>query len=396
MNKIRTPRRRFGELAILMLFGLMGAAPPKADEPLPELNQKVVAFSREQLGKKVGDGSCSTLAVFALRQAGARSWPSDVSNGDFVWGTEVKSAKEALPGDIIQFRDIVFKGRRNLRGGRWISWMRTYPHHTAVVAGVSNGGKVVAILHQNVGDEDADDSVKKIVQEGTLRMVELQPGGSMHFFRPVVATSVPPKPEELKNVLFEGDFPRSFGPEWSWVGEDALAWRVEKGALVLRPKAGAASKNESLLLYGLPRSRENLFSAEITLASPPRRPGERAGLVCYLDDDHQVRLVTELSEGKTVVRLMGDRESEPRVPLPKGTQNASPVQLRLLVWSGIITAQFRTDPDDFWQSVGRCAAPGRGNLKVGVVTTQGAKPSTNEVRFRDFRIVRQSNMRSRE
>lgn len=398
MGLNRLQRAKFDGLAALMVFLLAGAAPPKSEEALPELNEKVVAFAREQLGKKVGDGSCSTLAIYALRQAGAQSFPSDFSGGDFVWGTEIKSPGDALPGDIIQFRDIVFKGRKNFRNGRWISWTNTYPHHTAVVAGVKNGGKVVTILHQNVGPEDADDSVKKIVQEGTLRMVELQKGGSMRFFRPVARSSAPTRPGELRSVLFEGDFPRKLGAEWSWLGESAVSWHTDGGALVLQPARGERGKTQSraetLVLYALPGSRESLYSVEATLERRPRSSPGQVGLVCYLDDDHQVRVVTESTDGKAFVRLLGDRESELRAPLAKGkgADPTAPIQLRLLVWSGAVTAQFRTDPDDFWQTLGRCAAPGRGKLNVGLVWAQTANQSSNEIRFSGLRIVRQSNM----
>jgi hypothetical protein len=51
-------------------------------------------------GKKVGDGQCISLAVEALRYAGAKRYPFDPS-GDYVWGRPVASFKEALPGDII-------------------------------------------------------------------------------------------------------------------------------------------------------------------------------------------------------------------------------------------------------------------------------------------------------
>ena len=55
-----------------------------------------------------------SLAVEALRYAGAKRYPFD-SSGDFVWGRPVASFQEALPGDILQFRNAVFQGKR------WIS-----------------------------------------------------------------------------------------------------------------------------------------------------------------------------------------------------------------------------------------------------------------------------------
>lgn len=218
----------------------------------------------------------------------------------------------------------------------------------------------------------------------------------MRFFRPVAKPSGPARAGELKSVLFEGDFPRTFGAEWTWIGDNAVAWRVDSGALVLRPARSAdgkaQSRGETLLLYTLPGSRDSLYTIDATLARRPLSSPGPAGLVCYFDDDHQVRVVIESKEGKAFVQLTGDRESKPRVPLASGTPPTAPLQLRLLIWSGVITAQFRTDPDEFWQTLGRCAASGRGGAKVGLVWTQAANRPADEIRISDFRIARQSNM----
>ena len=36
---------------------------------------------------------------------------------------------------------------------RWVSWHQEYPHHTAIVSEVRDGGKLVVVLHQNVGGD---------------------------------------------------------------------------------------------------------------------------------------------------------------------------------------------------------------------------------------------------
>ena len=160
----------------------IAATPPAV--PIPPLNQKVLEFTRERIGKKVDDGQCISLAVEALRYAGAKRYPFDPS-GDYVWGRPVASFKEALPGDILQFRNAVFQGKRWISKRRWVSWHHEYPHHTAIVLEVREGGRVVAILHQNVGAHDADDATKQVVQEASIRPESLQAGGSVAIFRPV-------------------------------------------------------------------------------------------------------------------------------------------------------------------------------------------------------------------
>ncbi|MHC5545025.1 hypothetical protein ACYOEI_42860, partial [Singulisphaera rosea] len=139
-------------------FLLPSAAPPSKE--LPPLNAKVVEFAKANLGKKVGNGICITLAVEAIRDSGAKRFPLNRSDGDYEWGERVETLADALPGDILQFRDALFKGKKRLPRGRWISWHHEYAHHTAVVLAVSEGGRVVTILHQNAGRADADVAVR--------------------------------------------------------------------------------------------------------------------------------------------------------------------------------------------------------------------------------------------
>jgi hypothetical protein len=160
----------------------LAATPPAV--PIPALNQKVLEFARKRIGERVGDGQCISLAVEALRYAGAKRYPFD-PNGDFVWGRRVASFKEALPGDILQFRNAVFHGKRWITKRRWVSWHHEYPHHTAIVFEVRDGGQVVAMLHQNVGARDADDAAKQVVQEASIRPESLQAGGAVAIYRPV-------------------------------------------------------------------------------------------------------------------------------------------------------------------------------------------------------------------
>jgi hypothetical protein len=158
---------------------------PKPAEPLPPLNAKVVEFARNNLGKPCGDGICITLAVEALKNAGAKSSDFREPNGDYVWGEPVPDFKNVLPGDILQFRDAVFRGQRSLGGGRRMIFHAEYPHHTAVVAKSERGGKLITIYHQNVATEGKGDEAKGNVQEGELRMEALQPGGWIKAYRPV-------------------------------------------------------------------------------------------------------------------------------------------------------------------------------------------------------------------
>jgi hypothetical protein len=185
MNHSRPTRFLSALLILAATPGLSGSSPAEAPAPVATVNEKIVAFARSNLGKKVGNGDCTTLAVAALRDSGARVFSLRRADGDYVWGELIESPKEARPGDILQFRDAVFKGKQRFSGGRWISWHYEYHHHTAIVDTVKMDGKILIVLHQNVGGKDVSEEKKRTVQEGTLRMDSLQKGGWVRIYRPL-------------------------------------------------------------------------------------------------------------------------------------------------------------------------------------------------------------------
>jgi hypothetical protein len=183
---------------------VLGAGPqkkPAPPPPLPPLNAKVVEFARKNLGKPVGDGNCITLAKEALVEARAKRANFREPNGDYVWGEQVTDFKDVLPGDILQFRDAIFRGVKSIGGGRKVRWFAEYAHHTAVVAKVERGGRLITIYHQNVATQGKADDEKGNVQEGELRMEALQKGGWIKAYRPVPAQD----PVEIKHLDQKND-----------------------------------------------------------------------------------------------------------------------------------------------------------------------------------------------
>jgi hypothetical protein len=155
----------------------------KEDAAAAELAQKVVKFCKENLGKKIGDGECGTLAVEATKAAGAKPFHEYKENPgaqDYVWGElvfvfEFEAGKrkrdpadaKARPGDVIQYRDTTFRSSRGIY---------LFPHHTAVIAEVKANGDLV-VYEQNMQG-------KKEVTQGTLRPNELA-SGWIRVYRPV-------------------------------------------------------------------------------------------------------------------------------------------------------------------------------------------------------------------
>lgn len=150
------------------------------------LGDRVLAFCMRNLGVKVGNGQCATLASQALQSAGAIRTARDFPNaGDYVWGRQValieagrkrvaglESLALVMPGDIIQFRNARLQGAG--AGGFGTYWM-TADHHTAVVGAVDAGNAVVTVYHQNWG--------RKIVRLDRMLMADLKKGW-LRFYRP--------------------------------------------------------------------------------------------------------------------------------------------------------------------------------------------------------------------
>ena len=173
---------------LCVLLGLLLAGTAVAQKDKDEFNPKVLAFAKKSIGKQIGDGECATLAVEAMKEAGAkplRDYKDSPKEGDYVWGELVYGLEIAptlrtestpvgttvKPGDIIQFRDAKFSGKAG--GGTYSS---EASHHTAVVVGASKDGKTLEVLQQNVNG-------KKTVAAATVKLNDLQ-SGWVKVYRP--------------------------------------------------------------------------------------------------------------------------------------------------------------------------------------------------------------------
>jgi hypothetical protein len=147
------------------------APPVPANWGFPDLNVKVANFAVDHLTKKVGNGECWTLAKQALVAAGAQA-PSG-----YVFGRELMSGEQWLPGDILQFTSCQFV---DIQPNRRSTTTLGTPNHTAIVYSVVNGN--VTILQQNVNND-------KHVQTQVLNFSNMV-SGNIIVFRPMPAGSV--------------------------------------------------------------------------------------------------------------------------------------------------------------------------------------------------------------
>jgi hypothetical protein len=139
------------------------------------LNEKVVEFARSKVGQQVGNGQCTALANEALKHSGATRRRTT----DAVWGDELKSLRDVMPGDILQFEDVVFVSKRMQDDGAILTQTRKMLHHTAIVERVRKRGTkpILVILHQNVNKSP-------IVEEWTIDLAEKK-SGTVKGYRPV-------------------------------------------------------------------------------------------------------------------------------------------------------------------------------------------------------------------
>ena len=152
----------------------------KAEQNVPTaspLNEKIVAFCVQAMGKQIGRGECCSLAEAALTDAGAINRPSfkvSPNFGDYVWGKLVcviektgdadATAKDVLPGDIVQMRDGVFE---NGSGS----------HHTMIVKNFDTDTGDLNVFEQNAND-------RRFVTEGQYHIHGLK-SGWLRVYRPV-------------------------------------------------------------------------------------------------------------------------------------------------------------------------------------------------------------------
>jgi len=166
-----------------------------AEPPAPvasfTFGPSILAFCRENVGKRVGSGQCASLAGEALQSAGAarRAGPDWPGEGDYVWGklvafveagfVGVKGIHELAavePGDIVQFHNARFAGLNHSDSGTYRMEAR---HHTAVVESVDISHKTITVLHQNWNGRD-------VVRRQTLFLAGLTKGW-LRFYHPVPA-----------------------------------------------------------------------------------------------------------------------------------------------------------------------------------------------------------------
>ena len=203
-----------------------------------------------------------------------------------------------------------------------------------------------------------------------------------------IAAADKDKKETKEKVIFTEPFAGELDKQWSWVREEPKAWRIEKGALVLRTLPGYlhAKSNDSknVLLRPLPKS-DKPIAVEVLVEGEPKVQYEHAGLLYYVDDDNYVSLFQEVLGGKVEMQMVTEKDAKPSFAVAK--HEAKEVWIRLLIAGGKITTQFRGSEKDAWKTVGQADVPAGASPRIGITSGGAPKDAERYVRFRSFRIL---------
>jgi hypothetical protein len=177
------------------------------------INQSIVIYAEGKLGKTVGRGECWDLAENALQHAGAttsRDLGPITDDADYVWGDKFNDPKDAVPGDIIQFRDwtVSFEQKTiySFRDGTKATYPVTErpqyrPHHTAIVRRSIDGHGVLLTYEQHV--LPLKDKVQR--KELYTRDTVLEESGIEDHVNPVTKKKEPKVPfQRVTTVTVQG------------------------------------------------------------------------------------------------------------------------------------------------------------------------------------------------
>jgi beta-xylosidase len=197
-----------------------------------------------------------------------------------------------------------------------------------------------------------------------------------------------------EKVVFEETFARELSKGWSWVREDAKAWHIDKGTLLIRTSTGSLwmkqNNNRNLLLRTLPETKARSLAFEVLVENEPSNAFEHAGLVWYADDDNYVALLKEKVANNVIVQLASETDGSPKVGFAEKPYPEKAVWLRLELSGGKARGLYRKTAQDDWQALGQCdLPPAKGEVRVGLMTGYAAKDVEHFSRFRGFRILQE-------
>ncbi|HVR85552.1 MAG TPA: DUF1349 domain-containing protein [Planctomycetota bacterium] len=193
-------------------------------------------------------------------------------------------------------------------------------------------------------------------------------------------------------ALFEEKFGAKLGEGWTWVREDASAWKLAGGALQVKCLPGSIwykkrdAKNFLFRRFPVAATEAAPLAIEVTVDSAPETNAEQCGLFLYYDDANYIKLIRECNKGKPGIVLARQQKGFPE-SLPPKEELKGPIQLRM-VWSGIKVSGFYKAAGD-WVALGDYEIPGSdAELRIGLGAHGAPADADRWATFTGFRITK--------
>jgi regulation of enolase protein 1 (concanavalin A-like superfamily) len=194
-----------------------------------------------------------------------------------------------------------------------------------------------------------------------------------------------------EKILFTEPFADKLADGWTWLREDPQAWRLEKGALVIRTSRGGLWLGENgggnLPLRTPPELKVGKLAVEVQVEIEPSGGYENAGLIWYYDDDNYIILVKEKIGNGVVVQLVQEADRKVKAGFHKDAAADKSVWFRMEVEGRKLSGYHRASPEDEWHALGQCELPTSGDPKVGLTTAYAPKDVDHFTRFTNFRML---------
>jgi hypothetical protein len=192
--------------------------------------------------------------------------------------------------------------------------------------------------------------------------------------------------------LFEEKFAAKLGEGWTWVREDAAAWKLGGGALKVKCLPGSIwyKRNDAknFLMRRLPAVATEAapIAIEVTVDSTPETNAEQCGLFLYYDDQNYIKLIRECNKGKPGIVLARKLKGYPE-SLPPKEELKGPIQLRLL-WAGAkVSGSYKAAAD--WVPLGDYDLPeSAAGLQIGLGAHGAPADADRWATFTAFRIFK--------
>jgi len=194
-------------------------------------------------------------------------------------------------------------------------------------------------------------------------------------------------PSFAAEMVFRDNFTNGLAPGWTWLREDAKAWRAtERGLEVLIQPGnmwGPANNAKNVLVRAAPDPTKGDVEISVTVSNRPSGQYEQVDLVWFYDDSNMVKIGQELVDGKLSI-VMGREENDKTWTIKIIPITSASVQLRLTVTGNRIRGQFRGEEN--WREAGECDVPAHAVPKVSLQCYQGLPNDPHWARLTAFQI----------